>query len=615
MPFEPEDVTSEGTWRVFKDLIDGRWLAVVKHPCSFPPHVFADVILNLIQNPNINSSLLFRADILYDSLKALKTGYGVTGGTDEQTWSHLSTHSVPQDGFPGFSFKRTIVRRMVPRNPQLDKSIAQTCQIFRTEHDAYEENTVVIYIPHVASGSEVPWYHPNVQSLAYLHTWRAAESQGNAAVPPDSFCPPKGTISVHYRLFSEETVPLSDRLLRTAHHLLSTLHKHGQGTLNGYTKRVHHDQIISQQRVQDTYTRLKAAHAKRLCDHWAEQTDSSKHVFEDLSIASFLIELWKDMYKPGVSKQESNGVADPRPEFPGFVDIGCGNGVLVDILVREGYRGWGFDARNRKSWAIFEVSTQRQLEQMILVPQPLLEMDPKLSLESNGEPPKLLSKILFKARSFSKAQGRDVKWHNGIFPESTFIISNHADELTPWTPLLAFLSSSPFLMIPCCSHNLSGLRFRAPSKFNSYSADKLAPPYFASNVTKSKSVAITIASSDHDNEQPRSGSLKDLQQANRSKQPSAYAALCDWVSALAVTTGYEVEKEMLRLPSTRNTGLVGRNLSAGVQVLNSAERLEHVRKIVENEGADGTAWVERARRSWLDKGKEHGPEVGSRHEA
>ncbi|KAL8644039.1 MAG: hypothetical protein Q9210_007452, partial [Variospora velana] len=605
MPFEPEDVTSQGTWRPLEDLIDGRWLAVVKHTCSFPPNVFEEVILNLIQNPNINSSLLFRADLLHDSLKLPEPGYGATRAPDEQASPQLSTHGVPQDGLPGFSLKRTIVRRMVPRNPQLDKPIAQTCQIFQTGHNANEQTTVVIYIPHVASSSEIPWYHPNVQALAYLHTWRTSVSQGNASVPPDLFPSPKGTVSVHYRLFPDVSVPLPDRLVRTAHHLLSTLHKHGQGTLNGYTKRVHHDQIISQQRVQDTYTRLKAAHAKRLCDHWAEQTDSSKHVFEDLSIASFLIELWKDMYKPGASKQASNGILDSRPAFPGFVDIGCGNGVLVDILVREGYRGWGFDARNRRSWDILEPSTQQQLEQMILVPQPLLDMNPDLRLESKGESPKMLSKILFRARAFSKAQGREVKWHNGIFPEKTFIISNHADELTPWTPLLAFLSSSPFLMIPCCSHNLSGLRFRAPSKFNSYSADKLAPPYFASNVPKSKSVAITVASSDQDDEQPRSGSLKHLQQANRSKQPSAYAALCDWVSALAVTTGYEIEKEMLRLPSTRNTSLIGRNLSAVAQAMDPAARLEHVRRIVENEGADGEAWVERARRSWLDKGEEH----------
>ncbi|KAL8723115.1 MAG: hypothetical protein Q9225_000518 [Loekoesia sp. 1 TL-2023] len=604
MPFEPEDVTSQATWDVFQELIDGRWLPIWQHSCTFSPEIFEDVVFNLIQNPNVNSSLLFRADILYDHIEASEHDANAAE-TNRLSPKDLSNYSVPHDGFPGFQLKRTIVRRMVPRNPQLDKPIAQTCQIFQAKNDPELQRTVVIYIPHVGSSSEIPWYHPNVQSLAYLHEWRIHETQGNPAVPPGSPLSPSGTISVHYRLFSEDDLPLSDRSLRTAHHLLSTLHKHGQGTLNGYTKRAHHDQIISQQRVQDTYTRLKAAHAKRLCDHWAEQTDSSKHVFEDLSIAAFLIELWKDMYRPSGLKPTPDGQDDSRVDFPGFVDIGCGNGVLVDILLREGYQGWGFDARSRKSWAIFEPSTQRHLNQMILVPQPLLEMKPNLAHGDKTQSPRLLLKFLPRAITHSKRSDTNVKWHNGIFPENTFIISNHADELTPWTPLLAFLSSSPFLAIPCCSHNLSGLRFRAPSKFNGYSADGLAPSYFAASVTKSKSVAITVAPTDQEDEQPKQGSLNDLNAANRSKQPSAYAALCDWVAHLSGLVGYQMEKEMLRLPSTRNTGLIGRNLAARATRLNAAERMEHIRTIALNEGADGVAWVERARSLMAGKSEKH----------
>ena len=604
MPFEPEDVTSQGTWDVLRVLIDGRWLAVLQHPCAFPPDIFEDVTLNLIQNPNINSSLLFRADILYDSTD-LPDDNGNTADLSRSRPQELSDYSVSYDGFPGFTLKRTIVRRMVPRNPQLDKPIAQTCQIFQSSYDQGFQRTVVVYIPQVASSSEIPWYHPNVQSLAYLHEWRTSRDQGNQAISPDSSSFPNGKISVHYRLFAEDHFPLSDRLLRTAHHLLSTLRKHGQGTLNGYTKRVHHDQIIPQQRVQDTYTRLKAAHAKRLCDHWAEQTDSSKHVFEDLSIAAFLVELWKDMYRLDGSKRTLDKQDESRIEFPGFVDIGCGNGVLVDILLREGYRGWGFDTRKRKSWAIFEPSTQHQLKQMILVPQPLLELNPELNHSDKTELPQLLSKLLPKVITTSKKSDTDLRWHNGIFPENTFIISNHADELTPWTPLLAFLSSSPFLAIACCSHNLSGLRFRAPSRFNNYSADSVAPPYFAANITKSKSVAITVAPTNQQDEQPKSGNLKEFSPAYRAKQPSAYAALCDWISDLSMKVGYEVEKEMLRLPSTRNIGLIGRKLTTGAKNLTAVERMEHIRSIALNEGADGVAWVERAKSLVAGKGVNH----------
>lgn len=33
-----------------------------------------------------------------------------------------------------------------------------------------------------------------------------------------------------------------------------------------------------------------------------------------------------------------------------FVDLGCGNGLLVYILNSEGHKGVGFDIRRRKIW-------------------------------------------------------------------------------------------------------------------------------------------------------------------------------------------------------------------------------------------------------------------------
>ncbi|KAL8661736.1 MAG: hypothetical protein Q9168_008353 [Polycauliona sp. 1 TL-2023] len=598
MSFQPEDVTSQGAWEVLRELLDGRWLAILEHQCSFPPEIFEDVTLNLIHNPNINSSVLFRADILYDSAKHSQSNGQVFEPDLDLIKKIPPNHIVAHDGFPGFTLKRTIVRRMIPRNPELDKPVVQTCQVFQSKQISDLQHTLVVYLPHVASSSEIPWYHPNVQSLICLHSWRSSQANNRVPMLPDSSPSPNGTISVHYRLFPDQPLPLSDRLQRTAFHLLSTICKHGQGALDGYQKRVHHDQLISQQRVQDTYSRLKATHAKRLSENWAEQTDSSKHVFEDLSIAAFLMELWRDMYRSGSS---SKAAGDSTPSFPGFVDIGCGNGVLVDILLREGYKGWGFDARDRKSWAVFEPSTQRQLKQMILVPQPLLDTNPALHQKTEGSPT-LLARLLPKS---TRPLDTQIEWHNGVFPTGTFIVSNHADELTPWTPLLAYLSLSPFLMIPCCSHNLSGLRFRAPSKYNSYSADTLAPSYFADSITHSKSVAISIGPTAEEEDQPSHGSLKDLTPANRKKQPSAYAALCDWVSQIARAVGYEVEKEMLRLPSTRNTGLIGRRMLPGAEGASPSERMEAVKAIAVKEGADGGVWVERAKGLMVGKGEKH----------
>jgi len=568
------------TTTVSQQLPGLAWLPVREASCNFPPDIFGAISLNLLKNPNINSSLLFRADVLYDSSDNEVTDLQLPEEGQEEA---LRKYNIQDGDLPGFAVTRTVVRRMIPRNPQLDKPIAQTCLFLQSKAEDPKQ-TVVLYIPHAYDADEVPWYHPRVQSLAYLHTWN----------PSPPFQSQQGTVSLHYRLYPSESLPLSPRLLRTGQHLLATIHKHGQGQLAGYTKRVNHDQLVSQQRVQDRYTELKQKHATRLCDRWVEKTEPSKHVFEDLGIAAFLIELWKDMYRDNDFSGLDIGdtETDTRPIFPGFVDIGCGNGVLVDILLREGYPGWGFDARRRKTWSTFDDSIQQYLKELILVPQPLFEMQ-QASDHANGG-------IISKRHSAA--------WHNGIFPTSTFIISNHADELTPWTPLLASISSSPFLAIPCCSHNLSGLRFRAPSVFNNNSADALAPSYFSAHINKSKSIAIAVACSDNEvifgPQSAEQGDLKDLNPKARAKQPSAYSSLCDWVAHLAARVGFKVEREMLRLPSTRNVGILGRGFMPTFEGEHLDVRRERVIGIASKEKADGVLWVDRAK--GLMSGKEGG---------
>ncbi|KAF2083712.1 DUF1613-domain-containing protein, partial [Saccharata proteae CBS 121410] len=428
------------------------WTSMLTSPCAFEPEYFQRVMLNLILRPDIASTYIFRAEIFYDS-------FNDPAGTFLQ---HVKAEYRPLscETPAGYALQQTIVRRMVPRNPQRDDALVQTCHIYKKSKGASEEATeeeknLVIYLPHANSAEAIPFYHPTVHALAFLHTWSPST--------PD----PQSTLSIHYSLFPGH--PLTPRLTRTALSLLTLINKHSLGQKAGYTKRVHHDLLVHQAAFQDTYTRLKTKYARRLIEGWVEQTPPGKHVFEDLGIAAFLIELWRGMYGEG-----------KRP-FPGFVDIGCGNGVLVYVLLEEGYEGWGFDARRRKTWDTFPPHVQQRLQERVLVPEVL-----RGGLDTSS--PTI---------------------HNGIFPPSTFIISNHADELTPWTPLLASLSCSPFIAIPCCSHNFTGAKFRAPIQ-------------------------------------------------RRNKQPSAYATLCDWVSRIAEDVGYTPEKEMLRIPSTRNVGIVGR---------------------------------------------------------
>ncbi|MCJ1413175.1 tRNA(Ser) Um(44) 2'-O-methyltransferase [Ptychographa xylographoides] len=594
------------------------WIPILQQECDFGPDIFEQVSINLIKNPNINSSHLFRADILYDSLD--KDG-NETEQVRNAEQARLAKMYAPRDElFEGFRIKRTMIRMMVPRNPQLDRPIAQTCYFLQSAPQGGSEENLVVYVPHVLHPEELPWYHPTIRYLAYRHNWQSEKGvhvQKSALDNSDGSVIACGSISIHFCLFPSQSFPLPERLLRTAYHLLSTLFKHGQGTLAGYTKRVHHDQLVSQQRVQNTYAELKRKYAKRLCEDWVEQTEPSKHVFEDLGIAAFLIELWRDMYLPpkDLTFPSSIDSSDSRHPHPGFVDIGCGNGVLVEILLLEGYQGWGFDARRRKTWSILSPVTKLALHEMLLIPSPLFDMETTPSPLSSSLRSRAFH-LLRPSSPSSMLQPPLETWHDGLFPFGTFIISNHADELTPWTPLLASLSCSPFLAIPCCSHNLSGVRFRAPTVFNSQTADHHAPTFFAKNITKSKGVPIDIASyidseepdsprqeqkspfdslaaasdpssrivnttsdsrcplqslpnSDSKFEaanlahQPSTGDLKALAPKARAKQPSAYSSLCDWVGYLATEVGYVVEKEMLRIPSTRNVGIVGRFFISG----------------------------------------------------
>ena len=222
---------------------------------------------------------------------------------------------------------------------------------------------------------------------------------------------------------------------------------------------------------QDLYISLKNKYAKSLIRDWVEVTDPLKHVFEDISLTAFLILLW----------------SQNRGKETKFVDIGCGNGVLAYLLIMEGYEGHGFDARRRKSWNIFPQHVQDRLCEKILIPGFLEDVS-----------------------------GEGI--HDGVFDEGTFLISNHADELTPYTPLLAALTpDSGFLAIPCCEHDFSGAKIGG-------------------------------------------GMLKKGIGEDGSGQ-GRYGLYCEWICEITRRMGWTVEREMLRIPSTRNVGIVGRQIN------------------------------------------------------
>jgi tRNASer (uridine44-2'-O)-methyltransferase len=158
------------------------------------------------------------------------------------------------------------------------------------------------------------------------------------------------------------------------------------------------------------YMELKALYWPRFAPIWLAQTNTEpeKFIHEDIAIASYLILAWSHF----------------NLSVKCFVDVGCGNGLLVYILNDQGFAGYGVDMRRRKIWSndFYTRAGVRLLEETI---------EPKSS----------------------RFEGAD------------FLIGNHSDELSPWLPVLAyktsFLSraSCSYLLIPCCMFDFN-------SKFN-----------------------------------------------------------------------------------------------------------------------------------------------------
>jgi tRNASer (uridine44-2'-O)-methyltransferase len=213
--------------------------------------------------------------------------------------------------------------------------------------------------------------------------------------------------------------------------------------------------------------------------------------------------LWKETFKgtetnnsfPSIGSGDTPWKTWPRPPG-GFVDVGCGNGLLVHILISEGYTGYGFDIRSRTSWSHYPETTQKNLRISVFNPS---QLGSHLTDKDGAEP---------------------------LIPFGSFIIANHADELTPWTPIMATLSStSGYLSIPCCA-------WMFDRKFNREQAKRTCDFLPSHQLSQLKLGEVGLNSS--------------------------YARYRRWLAAISWQSGWEVECDTLRIPSTRNWAILGK---------------------------------------------------------
>ncbi|XP_028614020.1 probable tRNA (uracil-O(2)-)-methyltransferase isoform X2 [Grammomys surdaster] len=173
--------------------------------------------------------------------------------------------------------------------------------------------------------------------------------------------------------------------------------------------------LVSILRYSRMYQELKEKY-RDMVKVWPEVTDPEKFVYEDVAIATYLLILWEEeRAEKGVTTKQS------------FVDLGCGNGLLVHILSNEGHPGRGIDVRRRKIWDMYGPPTQ--LEEGSITPS-----------------------------------------DTTLFPGVDWLIGNHSDELTPWIPVIAARSSYTcrFFVLPCCFFDFVGRYQRRQSRKTQY---------------------------------------------------------------------------------------------------------------------------------------------------
>ncbi|KAI0305739.1 hypothetical protein B0F90DRAFT_1624965 [Multifurca ochricompacta] len=494
----------------------GLWTPIITCPADFPPDLFQVAVSQLIHHPEYNSTLILRSQVIEDTVARFPD-------------------LVPT--LQNLRPVRNIHRRLLPRRPTRDSGLNQHCTLYAPHLPDVESlhPNVLVLTPVLPPGGCLPYYHPTVTHLAFRFVTSTSSTLATLRIEA---IPLPGT-----------SLDPGARLYRTCLALLETLHRYGWGALTQYKKRVIHDVLVPRETYQDFYLIMRERH-KGLVNDWHEVTDPLKHVFEDIGIATFLMLLWKDSYGPETIPSGHTDAINakaptdepwhrwPRPPG-GFVDLGCGNGLLTHILISEGYSGYGIDLRARRSWVHYPTATQTCLVVRALDPI-AASVDYYPGVRPSEE-----------NQDRDKSEDKDIKNESQmtLLPLDSFLIGNHADELTPWVPLLATrVRASGYLSIPCCAWGLDARFDRA------------------------RDVPLCAVDTE----------ALNLGGGNESGDGvgSSYALYRVWLASLSVHCGWAVEVEVLRIPSTRNWAIVGRKrvYPSEVASRNVEELIEGVRK-------------------------------------
>jgi len=189
--------------------------------------------------------------------------------------------------------------------------------------------------------------------------------------------------------------------------------------------------------------------------------------------------------------------------------------------------GYGQDVRTRKSWDVYYAAGTRLVASAIDTAGML-----------RGEQPPL--------------------------PRGAFLIGNHADELTPWVPVLACCvpACTGFVNIPCCAWTLEGVRFTPTQR--TLAPDDITKRFLV-GVADVPPVAMPQAPLTHASPSFATRAANTHWFLRRVIIPpdggathSKHYAYYAYIAELHIRAGWCLETEALRIPSTKNWAFVAR---------------------------------------------------------
>ncbi|KAL7748104.1 tRNA(Ser) Um(44) 2'-O-methyltransferase [Sorochytrium milnesiophthora] len=449
--------------------------------------------------PQLALDVAFRAVDVLDAVVKWATDPAVISAVSPPVGSFAIESDASSDGH------RRVVRRLLPKRADKNVELREQIDIW-TER---AEEVRVQFTPLPDGDGSVPTYYPQISSYVVAYTtassapaklvttvlsaptytalgrlsltWTPLLSTAGASAATDDDAAAAAAATAATATAEDPAYPPSYWKL---HHLFHRLFKWATHNMIGKYVPVRKDALVPKDAYREVYRELKERHSD-LYSSWTESTDPQKFVTEDLAIASYLICLWRS-------------TGSPTPVS--FIDLGCGNGLLTYLLHKEGFHGYGVDIRRRKIWARWRDQGVDLREETIDVHQFRITPTPD---------------------------------------HTTWVLGNHADELTPWIPLIATLSSPDLrlVLIPCCFFHLNGRKWAPPP------SSAPAPAHLAHAST------------------------------------SRYKRYLQYVGEVVAQCGYVVEWDSLRIPSTKNVAVVAQHRRGADEEYKQA--VAHARNVVQ----------------------------------